>query len=324
MLFRTEIEPLRLQGLLSHTTPLFLMGSCFTDHVGRRLADDLFHVMANPFGTVYNPASMHALLSRVATDSTFSPDELVSAGGRYHSMLCHSVMSTPTPDGTTANLNRALAATRDFIGRASAAVVTSGTARVFRLRQSGDIVGNCHKLHPDTFTRRLLSVDAAADELQGCVDNLTAINPGIKVFFTVSPIRHVADGLHGNQLSKATLLLAIDRICAANPDRCIYFPAYEALVDDLRDYRFYAADMKHPSEVAADYVYDLFSSSFFTPSTVATAIKARKWTARLRHRHTDPEAGRIFGEATASLGRSLAESHPELADIIKTHLSTIR
>lgn len=322
MEFRTSLSPLDHQGEITHSTPLLLMGSCFTDSVGALLRDELFQVMCNPFGTIYNPASISRLLQRIAAGTRFTEDELVEAHGLHHSFMAHSSLSGASAEEVTATLNDRLDDAVRFISTASTAIVTLGTSYVYRLRGSSEVVSNCHKLPAALFTRNRLTVAEATGYMEESIDALRRLRPDIKVIFTVSPIRHTSDGLHENQLSKSTLLLAVDTVSASRPD-VLYFPAYEAMMDDLRDYRFYASDMKHPSDVAVKYIHDLFATSFFNPSTLQTAREAVKLTKRLSHRRLTASQAEYehFTNDTINMARRLQESHPELTYAITQYMT---
>ncbi|MDE6322519.1 MAG: GSCFA domain-containing protein [Paramuribaculum sp.] len=323
MNFRTQIQPLRKQDEISHDDRIFLIGSCFSDNVGQRLADRLFNVCRNPFGTLYNPASINTLLQRIVSGKSFSTGELVENSGLHHSFLCHSSLSSATPEKTVQRLNSRLEQARDFLSETTVAIITLGTAYVYTLVSDNRIVGNCHRFPASMFNRRRLTTDETAGHIECIHDLFRTLNPRIKIIFTVSPIRHLADGLHENQLSKSTLLLAIDRLCNDRSRNAMYFPAYEALMDDLRDYRFYAADMKHPSDVAADYIFQLFSDSFFSPRTVSLANECKKLTTRAAHiRMTDNETSfSEFKQKTDIMARDLARTNPELSQPIANFLS---
>jgi hypothetical protein len=186
-----------------------------------------------------------------------------------------------------------------------------GTAWVYELKETGRVVANCHKQSPDLFRRRRISVDEAVESLGGAISELRALNPDMKIILTVSPVRHFKDGAHENTLSKATLHLAVDRLCETFG--CDYFPAYELLVDDLRDYRFYADDMAHPSPVAVDYVFSAFCERYFTAPTAALAADVRKLTRSLSHRPlTSDENYKSFLKSLLSKFQSFASQHKEV------------
>ena len=162
--------------------------------------------------------------------------------------------------------------------------ITLGTSWIYRLRSTGEIVANCHKEPATSFERSRMTVGQTVDTLAQAVNTLSSANPQLKIIFTVSPIRHWKDGAHGNQLSKATLLLAIDELCNIFPRSVSYFPAYELMMDDLRDYRFYAPDMLHPSETAIDYIFEHFSHTFFSDETTTQIKQVSKITTAAAHR----------------------------------------
>ncbi|MCM1317578.1 MAG: GSCFA domain-containing protein [Bacteroides sp.] len=279
MNFRTEISVPRAPFEISHGDGIVMLGSCFTDEVGALLDRDGFMVTHNPMGPLYNPESVlrclrDAVMGRRRDDYVIGPDAKVH---------CLSYATRFTADDEYAldsRVDEALDPFADFLyEQATTLIVTLGSAYVYYRADNGAPVGNCHKFPASFFKRERLSVDRTVD----AIGEILSIIPETitKVIFTVSPIRHTADGLHANQLSKATLLLAIDSI---DDPRVTYFPAYETLLDDLRDYRFYAADMKHPSDVAVEYIYELFSNTYFNSDTKAEAQRERRLWLSARHR----------------------------------------
>lgn len=271
MEFRTQIEPVTGRKPIDHSSSIVMLGSCFTTEVGSRLERDGFDVTVNPMGALYNPATIASAIERALARLPYSPTDLTEYNGTYH------CLDFPTQyQGTDAaelvdRLNNDITALAERLEKADTWIITFGTARVYEFEGRG-IVGNCHKLPGYMFTRRLMTVNEIADRWQPLAKNR-------RVILTVSPIRHTADGMHGNQISKATLLLAAEQL-----DNIEYFPSYEIVIDDLRDYRFYAADMKHPSDVAVDYIYGKFAETYFTPSTLQAAKEARKASLRAAHR----------------------------------------
>lgn len=277
MKFRTEIEPIRSTYRIAHGDGgVLLLGSCFSDNVGERLEADGFEVCHNPMGPLYNPASLCCFISRlldgyVYTEADLTPD----TEGRFHTLDFPLRYSAPKAAPLLDRINSECRATAVKLSEAATVVVTFGTAWCFDL-PDGRTVGNCHKLPASVFSRRRMTADEIVRLWQPLASRLRAM--GKHLIATVSPIRHLADGLHGNQLSKATLLLALDALPEIE-----YFPAYEILVDDLRDYRFYADDLKHPSAMAVDYIYNIFSQTYFSDATLAEA--RIRHAARLREAH---------------------------------------
>lgn len=319
MKFRTELQPeSRLSGLIAHDTGIMLLGSCFSDNIGARLAGSLFDVSVNPLGTLYNPLSIRLALDRIISGRPLEATELVTDGRMHHSFLCHSSLSSSSAEKALLTINGRLAGACEFLSRASVTIITFGTAWVYRLATTGEVVANCHKFPASMFDRRCLTVSEAAEAITAITESLLKVNPEMKIILTVSPIRHLADGFHGNTLSKSTLHLAVNQVIGRYPESTFYFPAYEALTDDLRDYRFYAADLCHPSEQAADYIFDLFARSAFTPGAIKAAERCRAYSRRLAHRPLtdDTVAIEAFTRATAELRLTLLNDYPHLSRII--------
>lgn len=224
-----------------------LLGSCFTTEVGRRLAADGFDAVINPTGNLYNPLSAAGTIENIEADRRYYADDLIEVQGLFRSLDHHTRLAAPTPEEAIEKINGSMAIAGQALADASTIIITFGTAYVFE--RNGQVVCNCHKLPAREFVRRRLSVEEITDAWQPIIDRY----PEKRFIFTVSPIRHRADGLHGNMLSKATLHLAIDRLRGAD-----YFDAYEILIDELRDWRFYATDGVHPSDDAVDVIYERF------------------------------------------------------------------
>ena len=244
----------------SYEDRVVMMGSCFAENIGRKLEENKFSVDINPFGTLYNPASVAEGLRMLLRPERFTPGDLFQHEGIYHSFTHHSRFSAPSEEECLGHINSRLSESSDFLRKATRLVITLGTAFVYRLKSDGRIVSNCHKLPEKMFDRQRLSTQEIVEDWKPLLLALWEQNPALKILFTVSPIRHWKDGAHENQLSKATLLLATDALQKDYPDRIAYFPAYEILMDELRDYRFYADDMLHPSPLAIDYICLLYTS----------------------------------------------------------------
>jgi hypothetical protein len=279
MKFRTEIEPLKSDTTISHESNLLMLGSCFTDSIGGKLEMDGFNVIHNPLGALYNPASLAACIGKAIAGYTYSDSDLCHDGTTWHCLDYASRYSSTDVGKLVSMLNADMAEVITRVRDCDTLIITFGTAWVFEDVQTSLIVGNCHKLPASKFMRCRLS----CDDIVNIWRKIIVALPNKRILFTVSPIRHVADGLHGNNVSKATLLLAVEQLCSEF-DNCEYFPSYEIVIDDLRDYRFYAADMKHPSDTAVDYIYDIFANTYFTTKTKALALENRKIALRAAHR----------------------------------------
>lgn len=270
--------------------PILLLGSCFVENIGAKLADNRFNIDINPFGTLYNPASIAAALRMLLHPERFTADDLFRYEGVYHSFMHHSRFSSTSQTACLEQINDRLFAAAEKLRETKCLVVTLGTAYVYRLNSSGQVVANCHKLPEKMFDRSMLSVEAIVSEWKDLLFALWEQCPETKVLFTVSPIRHWKDGAHGNQLSKATLLLAIDKLQAIYPERIAYFPAYEIMMDELRDYRFYANDMLHPSELAVDYIWQRFTEYFLSDETKGFLKEWAEIQKAINHRPFQPES----------------------------------
>lgn len=231
-----------------------MLGSCFTDNVGTRLADAGFDVVHNPMGPLFNPASIASVIGR---RELFSIEDLRHEADGWHCLAFASRYMSDEAGTLLEKVNADFIALREAIDRADVLVFTFGTAYVFEEVATGRIVGNCHRIAAGEFNRRRMSIS----EINSLWQPLLSSNPSTRVIFTVSPIRHTADTLHGNTLSKSILHLAIDELAQMYPN-VAYFPAFEAVVDDLRDYAYYAADAKHPSPEAVDYIFGIFKQMF--------------------------------------------------------------
>lgn len=283
MKFRTEIEHPAGSHLLSHDEPVVLLGSCFSDEIGRQLSLDGFDVVHNPLGPLYNPVSIANLVRRTLEGADYTETDFVPGPQGMH-CLDYASRYSGADFRTVANeINRKLYELRTRLSQGATVIITLGSAFVYRHIPTGRDVGNCHKFPGTDFIRRRISYEDCSEILGNCTDRLLNSGAG-HIIITVSPIRHLADGLAGNSVSKSTLRLAADTVVAAHPTRADYFPSYEIMLDDLRDYRFYAADMKHPSPTAVEYIYDIFSSTYFDRQTASKASGFRKLHLQEAHR----------------------------------------
>lgn len=285
MKFRTEIERDKSPIKLNHRDGILMLGSCFTDNIGSKLSEGLFDVDINPFGTTFNPASIATSLARIYDNAPFEPYELQQRDGRWISMWHHSSMALPDRSETLRLINNRIFQAHSLLSRAQTLIITWGSAWVFERKSDGMLVNNCHKFPASDFHRQLLDVKEIADTYVMLFDVLWRLNPELNVILTVSPVRHLADGLAGNQISKSILRIAADEVCHRTQNgKVVYFPAYEAVIDDLRDYRFYASDMVHPSDTAVDYVYDLFLDTFTDEQTRMAAKDCAAYSRLAAHR----------------------------------------
>lgn len=310
MNFRTPVSLSPAGFPVDYSTRGLFVGSCFADSVAGRMARLKFPVESNPCGVVYNPASVAGTLDRLHEGSGFSAEELTANGELWVSFSHHGSFASSDPAEALRRMNEAAACGSEALARASYVVITLGTAWVYEHMASGRIVSNCHKFPAADFRRFRLS---AAEIVSLFTEPLSTYLSGKKVIFTVSPIRHIRDGLAENQLSKATLLLAVDELTRRFAN-CHYFPAYEIMMDDLRDYRFYEADMIHPSPVAVDYIWEQFAGWVIPPPVRELMAQVEKLVTAAEHRPFNPEsaAHRKFRAEMACQTARLQAQHPGL------------
>jgi hypothetical protein len=263
MKFRTEIEIGTSDKKIDYTTPVMLTGSCFAEDIGRQFSLGKIPVLSNSFGVLYNPLSTAHSLDLIMEGREFDEEDLYFYDGRYLSFSHDTSFTSRDPKKCLDKINRAIKEAHSFLAEASFLFITFGTAWVFRWKEDNRVVANCHKIPAARFTRQLLKTDDISSEWTGIIERLRSFNSELTIVFTVSPVRHLKDGAHGNQLSKSTLMMAINQLLSENRS-LTYFPSYEIMLDELRDYRFYKKDMVHPSESAVDYIWEKLRHSYFT------------------------------------------------------------
>lgn len=275
MNLRTQIDIKKSEVDINHQTKMMMFGSCFSENIGLKLQENKFNVTINPFGILYNPASIAASIYRLILQKEFEPTDLEYHNSVYQSFMHHGSYSSYDANISLEKINNDYLNAVRLLENTNIFLFTFGTAHTFKLKSSEQVVANCHKFTPDTFIRERLSVDAIVSEWSDIINKLLKINPDTKIIFTVSPIRHWKDGAHENVVSKSILHLAIDKLQEVYPNSLLYFPAYEILMDELRDYRFYADDMLHPSSLAVNYIWNKFEETFFSNKTIEVN---KQWT----------------------------------------------
>ena len=262
MKFRTEVDIPELKSKLNYRHQSMMIGSCFAENIGNYLEALCFPISVNPFGILYNPISIANSLFHILNGKVFSEKDLFFANNLYNSFSHHSCFSDVKSESVLNKINIQLTNALKDLQNSSHLFITFGTAWVFRHKISGEVVSNCHKLPANNFEKERLTVRQITEIWSPLITRIHKLNCGLKFVFTVSPIRHLKDGAHDNQLSKSALLLAIDQLISEfGEDNVSYFPAYEVVLDELRDYRFYASDMTHPSEMATQFIREKFSET---------------------------------------------------------------
>ena len=288
LLTPTHISP--LHPALRHSDRVVVMGSCFAEHIGARLSEMKWRTVVNPFGVLYNPLSIAEAMGRLISARPYTEEELtLYPHGGWSTWMHHSRYAHPDKETALQLINGSLAIGSQMLAQADMLIVTLGTAWVYRQKETNQVVGNCHKVPERTFTRQRLTVEETVEAMVAMLAQLWEVTPSLRMIITVSPVRHLKDTLHGNQLSKATLLLAVDELCRRFPDRVHYFPAYEIVMDELRDYRFYADDMAHPSPQAVEYVWERFVEHMTHREAQDFMTQWTKVARALAHRPFHPE-----------------------------------
>lgn len=310
MKFRTEIDIRRSAFTVSHSQRGFIAGSCFSEHIARKLGGAKFAAASNPTGILFNPHSIGAMLDRLASGKEFCEEDMRRSGDLWFSYGHHGSFSGVSLKDTVANMNEAFRQGADALRRSDYVIITFGTAWVYRLVESGGVVANCHKQPSSAFVRERLTVEDIVDQYDAL---MCGVLKGKQVLFTVSPVRHLKDGFDGNSLSKAVLRAAIAEIIERFPQQTFYFPSFEIMNDDLRDYRFYAEDMIHPSAAAVDYIWEKFTTFAMEPRTLAMLPKLDKLNAAMNHRvmKDGTASAESFRSSSLALVGQLSRELPE-------------
>lgn len=273
------------------------------------MKDAKFQLDLNPFGILYNPSSLSAVLIEILKRKVYKKGDLFSIM-TFGIVLCIMVFFWTYLGKYIAEYQYSAVTSSSGYAKLDWLMLTFGTAYVYEQKETGKVVSNCHKLPENKFNRRLLSVEEIVEDYTALITEMSALNPELKWLFTVSPIRHIRDGMHANQLSKSTLLLAIDRLQQLFPERVFYFPSYEIILDELRDYRFYADDMLHPSPLAIRYLWERFSETFFSPETKQVIVAVQDIRRDLAHKPFHPESEayqRFLGQIVLKIERLIGK-----------------
>ncbi len=298
---------------LTYADGIMMLGSCFADRLGSRLVDAKFRCDVNPYGTLYNPLSISRALREILAEKRYSAQDLFFYNGCWHSGMHHGDFSSPQQAETLRLINERISQASQYLRSLIHLFITFGTAWVYE--EGGRVVSNCHKRQESEFKRRCLEVGEIVDDYAELLSGMLVENADMEVTFTVSPIRHVRDGLHANQLSKSTLLLAVDELqTRLQSKRVHYFPAYEMMMDEWRDYRYYAADMVHPSEVAERLMWERFMEHCMSRETQGQVKEVEGIMRMLNHRplHGDAETYKDFLKKLIEKIDQLTEKYPQL------------
>lgn len=288
-MFQTKVEIPQSEFKISYEDFILTLGSCFAENIGRKMNEVYFDTDVNPFGVLYNPVSISKSIRSLLENKPFTEKELFHHKGLWQSYSHSSLFSATSADKCLENINLRFTNTANKLLNTNFILITFGTAWVFEEKNTCSVVSNCHKLPANHFKRRRLTVDEIVDDYSKLITDLTVRIPNLKLIFSVSPIRHWKDGAQENNVSKSTLLLAVDKL-QNEFNHILYFPAYEIQMDELRDYRFYAADMVHPSDVAIDYIWSRFTETYFDAETLEIKKDMEQLFADLSHRPLFPDS----------------------------------
>ncbi len=308
---KLDIPPLKQP--ITYQDKLLLTGSCFTEHISDRLQQFKFNVVSNPNGILFNPLSVADSLDSYMEGREYDKDDLFYLNELWNSWDHHTRFSDIDADAALEKINESQRRAAASIKEAKWVIVTLGSAFQYYLKDSGKPVANNHRAPSQWFEKRLLSIDAILDALRNTIGKLNAINPAAKVLFTISPVRHIRDGVVENNRSKARLIEAVHQLCC-HFDQVHYFPAYEVLIDILRDYRFYDIDFVHPNFLATSYVWEQFSEACIHPDSYKTMEQVNEIATAHRHRPRFPqtEAHKNFMKSNAEKAQQIMKSHPHL------------
>jgi hypothetical protein len=311
----TPVKTLDYPFRITYRDTSVWIGSCFTSNTGEAMKLLKFHCAVNPFGALYNPASILSALQMLLGKTLLSPEDLFDFNELWFSFRFHGSFSDIDKSKALVKMNEQLSFASDKLYDSKYLFITFGTAEVFRLRTSGEIVGNCHKLPSANFIHERLSIEEIVKPYTDFINNTTKILPELKMVFSVSPVRHLKNGAHNNQINKSILVLAIDKLTNLFPDRCFYFPAYEIVIDELRDYRFYEKDMCHLSETAIDYIKKVFIDSMLNEQDSKIVQEVKNLNSARAHRpfNTETSSYRKFVENTNNKENELRRQYPYLA-----------
>jgi len=313
--FYTEIEIPKYKWSAGYADKFIFMGSCFSENIGEQLSRLKFNTDINPFGTLYNPSSVLKSIKILLSEKQYKKEDIFEKDGLWGSFDHHGKFSCDTATKTLQKINDRLNFSRPFLKKANYLFLTFGTSWVYHLKSTGKIVSNCHKFAENNFERKLLSPEKIIKKYKEFLPELWKANQNLKVIFTVSPIRHKRDGFIDNQISKSVLIYAIHQIIETfGKEKCNYFPSYEIMMDELRDYRFYAPDMIHPGQVAMDYILDKLKTTLISKDSLLLMDKISKIIKAREHRvlHTKSESYARFLTQNITKINDLTTKYPYL------------
>jgi len=290
MHFTTPIPIPKSSNPIDYSSRVVSLGSCFAVNIGQKLDYFKFRNTTNPFGILFHPLALEKFIGFAINGKSFTEADIFFHNGRWHCYDAHSDLSHPDKDAMLETLNAAIALAKADITAATHLIITLGTAWAYRHAESGNLVANCHKVPQKQFTKELLSAELIKQSLENIISLVKDANPSAQIIFTISPVRHIKDGFTQNQWSKSNLIAALHEVLStvkSQPTTC-YFPSYEIMMDELRDYRFYAQDMMHPNQTAIDFIWERFAGGFTTQAAQNTMQEVEGIQKALSHRPFNP------------------------------------
>lgn len=312
MKFKIDFDIAPLQAQINHEDALFLLGSCFAENIAAKLLENKFNLYVNPNGIVFNPISIFNTLAHICDDTNNDESAMLQSDGMWYSFHHHSAIKAQSKEELLSKIQAINQNAKHALSQAKHLVITMGSAWVYEYLPQHTIVANCHKVPQTQFIKRLLSVDEIVVAFKGIYPKIIKLNPGLNIMLTVSPVKYLRDGIIENNLSKSTLLLAVDAICKSHS--LPYFPAYEIVNDELRDYRFYAEDMAHPSETAIQYVWERFVDTCVSEESKLLMLQLEEIRKAYHHRpfNEESEQHQKFKKSFLQKAQQLQNKHPYL------------
>jgi hypothetical protein len=312
MNFTTKIDITQNLNLIDYNSKMVSLGSCFAENMGDKFQYFKFQSTINPFGIIFNPVSIEKIIGRMVNGTLFTQEDIFFYNERWHCFEVHSDLSHSNPEELLGNLNQILRETKKQLREATHVIITYGTSWVYQNIEKGATVANCHKVPQKQFTKELLSVATIQESIENTILLIHSINPNCNFIFTISPVRHLKDGFVENQVSKAHLITAIYHVLkesvGVSPSGARgLFPSYEIMMDELRDYRFYAEDMLHPSQIAIDYIWERFKETAISETAYLTMDAVESIQKSLQHRPFNPNS----------------ESHKKFEANLQTKIATL-
>lgn len=304
----TEVELPQYPFRLDHHSGILMLGSCFTDNMGKLLDEYLFPITLNPFGTIFNPLSILNGLKALRDKGAYEAGDLEQNGGLYFSFDHYTGFSDADQKACMGKINSVFVPAKKALENAGTIILSWGTSWAYRVKDSGKVVANCHKIPATHFTRDRLSPEEIRGAYADILTQLIRDRPDMRILLTVSPVRHWKDGAHGNQLSKASLLLAADALVEEFPENVSYFPSYEIVMDELRDYRFYASDMLHTNELATSIIWEKLCASLISDESLKIIEELDPLIKFRKHRPRRMVSGEDAGRKKMELKEGEARS----------------